>query len=187
MNRESPSQIPLYSLGLLLHLGPQHGYQLRKILASQLADFVDIKLPTVYYHLARMEAEGLVSGRKENASEQMEKTVYSITPKGKQLFERLLTRAIESPYRPFFSLDAGFYFVSFLESPRLRSALREHIETLEKRLKALSSHRKKQLEGVPKAYRQAASLIFSHHEYHYQAELEWARQARAVLAGKKKA
>ena len=53
--------IPLYILGMLLRYGPQHGYQIKKLLAEQLADFTDIKLPTIYYHLEKMEASGLIT------------------------------------------------------------------------------------------------------------------------------
>ena len=34
--------IPLYILGLLLRFGPQHGYQIKKLLEEQLEDFTQI-------------------------------------------------------------------------------------------------------------------------------------------------
>ena len=51
MREEDLLMIPLYILGLLLRFGPQHGYQIKKLLEEQLEDFTQIKLPTVYYHL----------------------------------------------------------------------------------------------------------------------------------------
>ena len=57
--------IPLYILGLLLRFGPQHGYQIKKLLEEQLEDFTQIKLPTVYYHLEKMEAAGLIEAGRE--------------------------------------------------------------------------------------------------------------------------
>ena len=52
--------IPLYILGLLLRFGPQHGYQIKKLLEDQLGDFTQIKLPTVNYHLEKMEAADII-------------------------------------------------------------------------------------------------------------------------------
>ena len=37
--------IPLYILGFLLRYGPQHGYQIKKLISEQMADFTSIKLP----------------------------------------------------------------------------------------------------------------------------------------------
>jgi DNA-binding PadR family transcriptional regulator len=57
--------IPFYILGLLQRFGPQHGYQLKKIIGEQLSDFTQIKLPTIYYHLEKMEADGLLAANSE--------------------------------------------------------------------------------------------------------------------------
>ncbi len=79
-------KIPFYILGLLQRFGPQHGYQIKKIIAEQLADFTQIKLPTIYYHLERMAADGLLSANLEKDSRRPEKTTYTITGKGKTAF-----------------------------------------------------------------------------------------------------
>ena len=72
-------QIPLYILGLLMRFGPQHGYQIRKIIGEELADFTGIKLSVIYYHLEKMEREGLLHGAREKTSGRPEKTRYSVT------------------------------------------------------------------------------------------------------------
>ena len=68
--------ILIYILGLLIRFGPQHGYQLKKTIAGQLADFTQIKLPNIYYHLEKMQMEGLVSASTEKDTGRPEKTVY---------------------------------------------------------------------------------------------------------------
>uniref|UniRef100_UPI000AEE63EC PadR family transcriptional regulator n=1 Tax=Clostridium sp. NkU-1 TaxID=1095009 RepID=UPI000AEE63EC len=65
--------IPLYILGLLQRYGPQHGYQIKKIIAEQLSDFTQIKLPTIYYHLEKMETDGLLSANREKSGSRPEK------------------------------------------------------------------------------------------------------------------
>ena len=66
--------IPLYILGLLLRFGPQHGYQIKKLLEEQLEDFTQIKLPTVYYHLEKMEAAGLIEAHRDRQGARPENT-----------------------------------------------------------------------------------------------------------------
>ncbi len=67
--------IPLYILGLLLRLGPQRGYQIKKLMEEQLEDFTQIKLPMVYYHLEKMEIAGLVTAHRDKQGACPEKTV----------------------------------------------------------------------------------------------------------------
>jgi DNA-binding PadR family transcriptional regulator len=78
--------IPLYILGLLQRFGPQHGYQIKKIIADQLADFTQIKLPTIYYHLEKMQAGGLLSVTSEKPGGRPEKSVYAVTKRASARF-----------------------------------------------------------------------------------------------------
>jgi DNA-binding PadR family transcriptional regulator len=175
------TQIPLYTLGLLRSFGPQHGYQIKKVIAERLADFTDVKLPTIYYHLQRLEEEGLVGGERDQSANRPEKTVYAITRKGEAAFERLLDEALRSGYRPSFALDAALFFSGGRPTSELESALASHVDGLKARLRALAAHRAERLRTIPAPGRLAASLIFSHHEHHYQAELRWAEKALAQL------
>ncbi len=110
--------IPLYILGLLQRFGPQHGYQIKKIIAEQLADFTQIKLPTIYYHLEKMETDGLLSANREKPEGRPEKTIYTITDKGIVAFKNLIAGLIEFEYRPTFPSDGVFYFFIILKMQR---------------------------------------------------------------------
>ena len=92
--------VPLYILGLLQRFGPQHGYQIKKILAEQLTDFTQIKLPTIYYHLVKMKEDGLLSASSEQPGGRPTKTVYAITEKGIDGFQSMLTALLDFNYRP---------------------------------------------------------------------------------------
>src|ERR1700690_809345 len=111
--------IPLYILGLLIRVGPQHGYQIKKTFEEQLADFTHIKLPIIYYHLEKMEKEGLLTASLEKNSNRQEKTIYSITAKGKKSFYQLLNEFLEFEYQPVFASDAVFYFSSQIKRPSI--------------------------------------------------------------------
>lgn len=170
-------KIPLYILGLLIRFGQQHGYQLKKIFEDQLSDFTQIKLPVIYYHLGKMEKEGLlVAGPNENP-EKRKKTVYSITEKGKLFFYRLLKNFACFDYELSFDSDAVFFFSEQLESSLLLKNLKNHIENLKEKLNEIAEHKSKELRFLPDEAKKMALIIFSRHEHHYQAELNWALTA----------
>jgi len=174
--------IPLYILGILQRYGPSHGYQIKKYLAEQLADFTQIKLPTLYYHLGKMEADGLLSASREKTDLRPEKTVYSVTDKGKDVFQKELSALLSFDYRPTFSSDSVFFFAEHLDPSELVCHLDGYCANLKAALTAIRAHREISLQFVPDDARPMAEIIFSHHERHYQAELDWAQDTSKKLA-----
>ncbi|NLY92324.1 MAG: PadR family transcriptional regulator [Firmicutes bacterium] len=168
--------VPLYILGILQRFGPQHGYQIKKIIAEQLADFTQIKLPTIYYHLEKLKAEGLLVATNEKPGNRPEKTIYSITDEGIKAFKNMLAGLLEFEYRPTFPSDAVFYFSEHLETADLLSHLTVYIEKLKKVIAVIKKHKQETLSFVPPEYKTIVIIIFSHHEHHYQAELAWAEE-----------
>lgn len=173
--------IPLYILGMLLRYGPLHGYQIKKMLMEQMADFTDIKLPTIYYHLEKMEATGLISARNVKDGVRPEKRVYQVSGSGREKFVQLLQSTLEISYRPTFEVDGALFFSDYADPEDFRYALESHISSLLESLERISRHRCEVISGIPEEMRGAAELIFTHHELHYQAELAWTRQAIAAL------
>jgi DNA-binding PadR family transcriptional regulator len=173
--------IPLYILGLLIRVGPQHGYQIKKIFEEQLSDFTQIKLSNIYYHLEKMEKEGLLVASVEKNSIRKEKTIYSITDQGQSSFYQFLNEFLEFEYQPVFASDAVFYFSSQIERRVILESLKRHIEHMRVRLGIISKHRMEGQQFLPEEAQEMALIIFSHHEQHYQAELDWAQQTMARL------
>ncbi len=169
--------VPLYILGLLLRFGPQHGYQIKKLLEEQLADFTQIKLPTVYYHLDKMAAAGLVLAHTDRQGARPEKTVYEATPAGAKQFEALLRKTLHTTYRPTFDIDAGLYFADTLLPQEMLSTFAEAESWLCHTLQLIEQHKAETLACLPTQAAVGAGLIFDHHLLHYQAELTWVRQA----------
>lgn len=169
--------IPLYILGFLLRYGPQHGYQLKKLLAEQMADFTDIKLPTIYYHLEKMEAAGLITAREDREGARPEKRIYAVGPAGEERFRALLAQTLELEYRPTFAVDGALYFSDHVEPVDFLAALRSHAANLRESLTHIREHRNQSLTYIPDEMQGPAELIFDHHELHYQAELDWAERA----------
>jgi len=169
--------VPLYILGLLLRFGPQHGYQIKKTITENVADFAQIKLPTIYYHLEKMEREGLLSAAREQDGARPEKTVYSVTEKGKAAFLKALRGQLNFRFRPDFDADAVFYFAEYLEPERIREHLEAYAAELEKSLAIIERHRDEVNRYIPQDARLCADILFSHHAAHYRAERNWALEA----------
>ena len=86
--------VPLYILGLLTRYGPQHGYQIKKIIAESLADFTQIKLPTIYYHLTKMAENGLLSAASEKTGARPEKNRIQPDGQGRRSIPRDAFRTV---------------------------------------------------------------------------------------------
>lgn len=178
--------IPLYVLGLLQRYGPQHGYQLKKTISEELADFTQIKLPSIYYHLEGMAKNGLLSASSEKTDNRPEKTVYAITPKGQKAFEGLLARQLNIHYRPTFDNDAMFYFSDALQPAEIVQALEHERQNLMVSLETIERHQKETIPFVPDDARPMVEIIFSHHVHHIQAELGWVEESLETLKGERK-
>ena len=173
--------IPFYILGLLQRFGPQHGYQIKKIIAEQLSDFTQIKLPTIYYHLEKMEADGLLSANNEKPGGKLEKTIYTITDKGITAFKSMIAGLLEFEYRPTFSSDGIFYFFDYIETTEIVRHLEAYMDKLNSAISNIEKHKKETLDFVPAEDRIMVRIIFSHHERHYKAELDWVQETLSSL------
>jgi DNA-binding PadR family transcriptional regulator len=67
--------VPVYILGLLLRFGPQHGYQIKKLVSEYLSDFTQIKLSLIYFHLEKMHKDGLLQAVQDKNTNRPKKTV----------------------------------------------------------------------------------------------------------------
>ncbi|RFZ77426.1 PadR family transcriptional regulator [Lacrimispora amygdalina] len=176
--------IPLYILGILLRFGPQHGYQIKKIMEEQLEDFTSIKLPNVYYHLEKMEASSILTALRDKQSARPEKTVYFVGETGADKFKELLKQTLDMNYRPVFEADAAFYFSEYLTAADFLQSLTLHINHLKAVLKGIEEHRTEMLKVIPEDMKTYAEIIFNHHIMHYRAELNWAEESAVAIRKK---
>lgn len=177
--------IPLYILGMLLRFGPQHGYQIKKLIEEQLADFTDIKLPTIYYHLEKMEAAGYIGSESVKDGARPEKMVYHISEAGKDHFKQLLYQTLDISYRPSFEVDSALFFSDYIDRRDFLEALKQHVGKLNASLARIDEHKKETLPFLPRDMQISANLIFEHHIRHCQAEIDWAEQAISSIKEEK--
>lgn len=91
--RESSSRFAI--LGML-SLGPQSGYDIKKLIDRSIAHFWSESFGQIYPILRGLEADGLAERRSHRGEGKPDRYVYSITPRGQAELRRWLTR----PSRP---------------------------------------------------------------------------------------
>lgn len=184
MTAERFPKVQLYLLGLLSRHGAQHGYQLKQRINDEVADFARIELANIYYHLARMERDGLVRATREQEGRRPERAVYSMTVAGEQALDTMLAQALDGDYWSEFAIDAALYFADRLPGATqvLATSLARQEAALTEVLDHLRSHRQQVLPHIPALGRVTAEALFRHHELHYEAELAWVRETRRACA-----
>ena len=100
------SAIRLFILGTLAASGPLHGHQIRQQAQADRTDrYTDIQVGSLYGALKRMAREGLVREvRTERVGNRPERTVYEITPEGRQALSVIredVLHKVSLPHDPF--------------------------------------------------------------------------------------
>ncbi len=164
-------------LGLLARHGPQHGYQVRKLIEAQNIDhFSNVQLGSIYATLHRAAAEGLVEvqGTEPAPGRGPARTVFAVTEGGRNELFELIARsmvAVEQPERP---VDLALHFSSLLSIDVV-------VDLLERRLALLKDHQKalaRLVEGTEHPSAGVQELIRDIGEHFAtinRAEHEWTR------------
>ncbi|MFN7973591.1 MAG: PadR family transcriptional regulator [Acidobacteriota bacterium] len=131
----------LILLGILMD-GPQHGYEMRQLMARRMGQIETIPPGTLYYTLSKLERRGLVLMKRDREGNRPERMVYSIAPAGRQRFQELMREAFLVEDRPYSTFDAGYYFMAHgdLEDAlhgaerqaATFAAMRDHVASLER-------------------------------------------------------
>ncbi len=118
----------------LLHDGPKHGYQLKKLMQEISATFTGMKTDSIYYPLKKMLADALVTRSTDKEGRRPTKYTYKLTEKGKEEFRKLLLRNILAVEKPYFSIDLSLYFLNYIPHQLRRRYLNVRLQLL-RRLK----------------------------------------------------
>ncbi len=153
-------------LGLLVD-GPKHGYEIKRKIDEELFAFVGLKVKSIYYPLKKMEQLGLIHKDVGREGKFPEKFVYSITPKGRKIFDHLITESFVSIERPFFNIDLSLYFLPYVDKKLAHKKLRGRIIFLKRIKRDLSQLYSKQKTGLAKHL----SIILEHDLDLVQAEI----------------
>jgi len=174
-------KVPIYILGFLKRYGPMHGYKIKQMIALQVSDFTHIKLPTIYYHLNKMQQAGFVSFQTGQSGKRPEKHIYSITLEGEKEFEKLLKESIEKRYSPDFLFDASIFFFNSINTKEMIAQLERHQKYLKDTITYIEKHRISVLSTAPRDFHKIIERLFSHHILHYKAEFVWVKDTIATF------
>lgn len=128
-------------LGLLAQ-GGASGYELKKTLEGPLRHFVDASFGSIYPALARLAAEGLITGTEQAQDRRPDKKVYTLTAQGRLA---LLDALINLPGRDRFRSDfvALMLFADLLPVRHLSQLIDDKLAEQEAALRELVAFRDK--------------------------------------------
>jgi DNA-binding PadR family transcriptional regulator len=155
-----------------LFKGDLHGYDLKKRMEAQMADFADIKFGSIYYALGQLEKEGLVAQvRSEQDSSRPARTVYRITKAGRTGLQDELLGLLSKHQRIYFPLDIALFFSKHLDKKVFLDVLRCRLAFLEGALEHVNEVKKDLLadENIP----EMGEVIVNHSLSHIRAEISW--------------
>lgn len=125
--------IDILILSQLIH-GPKHGYKIKKNVAFVLGNEYKLNNNTLYPRLKKFEEMGALEKKVEVQEGSPNRFLYSITDKGRELFEKSLQQVNEdtaADYNEFYN-KLGFF--SLLTKENQDKILTLRIEHLEKQL-----------------------------------------------------
>ena len=165
------SAIRLFILGTLAASGPLHGHQIRQQAQADRTDkYTDIQVGSLYGALKRMAGEGLVREiRTERVGNRPERTVYEITPEGRQALSALrdgILHQIRLPYDPF---DLALKQASDIAEEDLAQIVADRLATL--RAEELSGRH--QAERADPYLNEAERMLTRHLIERVATEVRW--------------
>jgi DNA-binding PadR family transcriptional regulator len=163
--------VRLVILGLLRER-PLYGYEIKQIIEEHMSDWTSIAFGSIYFALEKLADEKFVSKVEvEQAGKRPSRSVYEITPSGRNEFSRLLREAWQQVERQYFTIDICLFFLESLPRDEVKRYLKIRKSGLQATIDHVLTHRDEQL-SLPEVPRLAAA-IFDHTLAHTQAELDW--------------
>ena len=158
-------------LGFLIR-SDLHGYQVKKRIENEMAEWTDIKFGSIYYALAKLEQEKLIRRvRSEQTSGKPARTIYRITEQGRMEFVRMIEDVILRSNRAYLPQDVGVFFSQHLKPSRFLAILQKRHDDHVRLLAFLRNHRQ-ELE-VETEVPEIATAIIDHALFHVEAEIRW--------------
>jgi DNA-binding PadR family transcriptional regulator len=132
----NPDFLPTTEYALLgfLNEGPCHGYELHKRLTDPegIGMIWGVKIANMYAQLEKLARKGLIHGEIQEHEQRPARTEYSLTPAGKDEFQRWLTRMIEHPRDFRHDFMARVYFLLRLQPEKLPALIDQQLSVTQR-------------------------------------------------------
>lgn len=151
----------------LLKLQDMHGYQLSDLIDKRLSYLTNLKKPTLYHLLSKLENEGLVTKTVSREGNRPERFTYTLTHSGEAKFTELLQANLQDAPNAYFADDIGLLFLSELSASAARKYLEIKRNAVAERIQGLEFAVAQHTSGTPAYY------TLHHHLVHLQTEHKW--------------
>lgn len=137
----------------LLYGGPLHPYRMQRLLKEWGKDqVINVgQRSSLYKTIRRLHELDLIVVREtERDQAYPERTVYELTPAGRELLIRWLYEMLSTPHREFPQFPAALSFAMLLSPDAVRAALERRSKSLAQAIEALDSELAKHSPGLPR-------------------------------------
>ena len=169
-----------YALLALVKQEPRSGYDLRKLFATTPMRHFSDSPGSIYPALRRLHARKWLSGSAETASAR-KREEFRITKTGDRALQEWLRRGVTRE-DVVWGLDEIILRFAFLDGNVERAVTLNFLEDMERELSAYTAELRDHMKGMPSGPPHTATLAFEQGIEGYEAQLEWARRIRKLLA-----
>ncbi len=144
------SKLALLLLGFIAER-PLNPYEIKKLFAHLYIDrWFPIGSSSIYAAMKSLVKRNYIVGEKVKSGNMPEKTIYSITSKGKDALHHTLQSYLQEPEQNFSEFNVAIVFLCHLPKQTAMQALRAHHDYLNKDIDGKERHYKaKQAEHAP--------------------------------------
>ncbi len=148
----------------LLRRGKTHGYQLNEFIERDFGHFINLKKPTAYALLDRMEKHGWVRQTRTQEGNRPPRHTYEITEEGERQYHALLRHNLSQFANSFSAGDVGLTLIGDVPPA-------EAVELLERQKRGLLEELASMREVPP--HESGSQLAIDHRILHLESELRW--------------
>lgn len=148
----------------LLRKQSMHGYQLMDLVDRVLSSCSDLKKPTAYFLLDKMEKAGWITSATVQEGKRPAKKVYQLTNMGEVSYQAFLRQNLAEYTQPAFPGDIGIIFVDGLEPVEAVSLLQQR--------KHLMAARMEEMLQTP-IHQGGAQWVLEHQRRFLELEINW--------------
>lgn len=110
---------------------PRHGYEIEQVIEERgMRAWTEIGFSSIYYLLKKLEREGLIEGRLEQAQRGPARKVYTTTPAGLEMLRAGLLNALSVPRPSYPPLQLGLANLPGIPPAEAVAALRQYRDAL---------------------------------------------------------
>jgi DNA-binding PadR family transcriptional regulator len=113
---------------------PRHGYEIEQVIEERgMREWTEVGFSSIYYLLKKLERDGLIESRLEEAQRGPARKVYHLTPAGGQALQRGILEALSVPQRGYPSVLLGLSSLPAVPTPQAVDALQKYHAVLVER------------------------------------------------------